>query len=365
MLVLSVALNIGLISTFAYFVLSESQLSVTTVPEIQPSQPSLPPATNQQVLAQYCRASVHKLLSLLHNQELLEQGYTKRDLALACLVSIYHFNLEGALGQPPEQKRIYTLIHPEINKEITISLYPGLSDFHFQAILHFAKTEQWPFTTYGLFSLIQRMHPFPEPSLIEAFSLTAECRAISTLFAKSGMQIETSALVQMLSQGSWDLITSFYTQQKLLPDLTPNRRRCFILEYLEAGSSLAARILIEADSQFAAKRLSDQHILSLFDLYPQPSPYLESFAEVLLSSPRSDAVWQKAADKLGKEILSKHAPTKEAPKTEQSSYTVQDGDSLWIIARKLGITVDTLLESNELEGEMIHPGQTLQIPKMH
>ena len=42
-------------------------------------------------------------------------------------------------------------------------------------------------------------------------------------------------------------------------------------------------------------------------------------------------------------------------------YVVQDGDSLWIIAEKLQISVDALRELNGLTGDQLRPGQTLQV----
>lgn len=50
--------------------------------------------------------------------------------------------------------------------------------------------------------------------------------------------------------------------------------------------------------------------------------------------------------------------------TSSSGYQVQAGDSLFLIARKYGITVEALLKANNLSyGESIHPGQRLLIPQ--
>ncbi len=45
-----------------------------------------------------------------------------------------------------------------------------------------------------------------------------------------------------------------------------------------------------------------------------------------------------------------------------SSYTVESGDSLWTIANKFGISVDDLMNANNLKGEGLQIGQVLKIP---
>lgn len=45
-------------------------------------------------------------------------------------------------------------------------------------------------------------------------------------------------------------------------------------------------------------------------------------------------------------------------------YTVQEGDSLWLIAQKHGIQVSDLMEVNQLANELIYPGQVLSINRV-
>lgn len=48
----------------------------------------------------------------------------------------------------------------------------------------------------------------------------------------------------------------------------------------------------------------------------------------------------------------------------ESSYTVRPGDSLTVIARRLGVSVSALLEANALAlSTVIHPGQRLTVPE--
>ena len=58
-------------------------------------------------------------------------------------------------------------------------------------------------------------------------------------------------------------------------------------------------------------------------------------------------------------LAARSVPTEIAPATE---YTVQDGDTLWDIARAHGTTVAALYQANGLGADsIIHPGQTLSL----
>lgn len=48
--------------------------------------------------------------------------------------------------------------------------------------------------------------------------------------------------------------------------------------------------------------------------------------------------------------------------TQTSTYTVQPGDSLFFIAQRTGTTVDALRQANGFSGDLIYPGQTIILP---
>ena len=43
-------------------------------------------------------------------------------------------------------------------------------------------------------------------------------------------------------------------------------------------------------------------------------------------------------------------------------YTVQAGDTLWLLSRRYGTTVDAIKKLNGLSGDVINIGQILKIP---
>ena len=102
-LIISGAFNIGLISTFVYFVLKDKQEILTT--GLKPLSTKDPLATNIGILSSYSLLPYQELILRLDNSDLIEEGITKRDLSLACLVAFHHFNLDKALGGLSLQRR--------------------------------------------------------------------------------------------------------------------------------------------------------------------------------------------------------------------------------------------------------------------
>ena len=54
-------------------------------------------------------------------------------------------------------------------------------------------------------------------------------------------------------------------------------------------------------------------------------------------------------------------PPPPEPPLEQT-YLVQDGDSLWKIARKLKVSIHDLKEKNQLQSDLLRPGKVLKVP---
>ena len=141
---------------------------------------------------------------------------------------------------------------------------------------------------------------------------------------------------------------------------------------------------------FILKRLDDAQILHLLELYPENDSVLEKFTKELIASPRTDAVWKRAAltlytlaqespphpydhalvlnrffpqqPPLEAQIItdSKSAlPAVIVPKT----HIVQPGENLWKIARKYQVTIPEIMRINHLETEKLRPGKKLEIPE--
>lgn len=395
-LIISGTLNIGLIATFVYFVLKDKQASLAI--ELKPAAAKDPLATNSQTLRSYSLLPFQELLLRLENSDQIEEGLSKRDLALACLTAFHHFDLEKALGGIPLQKKTLSFANREGQETIDVPVYPGLSDYQFLAILQYARTEKWPLTAQGLFYEIKRS-PFPhDPSLLDAFCLSAEYAAAQTLLSKTGLPLNREEIAALIAEGEWKTLSDLVRQQRIAMDLTPDRRRSFLVEYLDNRSTIAARLLLEGDLEFVSRRLGDSQILTLLDLYTQKTTQLESFAKELLASPRTDAVCRRAAALLygfaGEALpepydhslaLQRFLPQAEAkapeqppqimqakasiqpaaapqPKGKKKTHTVENGDNLWKIARKYHVSVEEIMRTNRMDTEKLRPGKQLEIP---
>ena len=297
-LILSSTLNIGLIATFAYFVLKEKQQTLTL--ELKPAlseDNSLQP-TNVELLRSYCLLPYPELLSRLEDKESIEEGLTRRDLSLACLVAFHHFNLDKALGGLPLQKRSIFFSHAAAGETLHLPVFPGLTDAQFAAVSHYAKTEKWPFTNQGLFYELKRSAEHPDPSLLSAFYLTSEYHAAYLILTRSGLRMSQEEIAGLVADGSWEQLAELATEQRTTLDLSPERRLAFLLGYLDHHSLKAATLLATYDLASVAKRCSDVQVLTLLDLYTEKNASFEQFVRELLIAPRTEAVYRKAASML-------------------------------------------------------------------
>jgi len=58
----------------------------------------------------------------------------------------------------------------------------------------------------------------------------------------------------------------------------------------------------------------------------------------------------------------KQVTIKAIPPKREKTYVVQEGDSLWKIARKYKIDIDLIKKRNGLKSDALKPGTTLKLP---
>ena len=362
--------------------------------------------SNNEVIRAFRKYPMEQLVSRLSNTQLVENGYTQRDLALASLVAFHHFDLAKAL---PGQEQILekrSIAYGRFRSGIvaTLTVYPGLSDEQFQSIIHYANTERWPLTPEGIFLLVEKSGDQADPSLMDTFFLTPEFLAVETLFNRSEVPVDKIDLLRIVSIGGWERLAAFTEQQRIAQDLSSARRQRFLLDYIALGSSPAAYVLLRTDGDFAAKKLEDRQVMSLLLLLTEKTSEAYKFALEVLASPRSNGVLRQAAErlyyfagesspekfqlqqalqrfapqsqitrptapvttpaKLQPKATAASAPAKRPPAAprKDSLYVVQEGDSLWKISRRFNVHIDDLRNHNRLQSDFLKPGTTLRIP---
>jgi LysM repeat protein len=302
-LIVSGALNIGVLSLLLYWVLRERP--PTPYYELKPAsseQQQIPLADQRgcaEMIAQLSQLSFSQLVSCLSHVQLIENGYAERDLALACLMAFHHFDIQRALPKnaQPQQKRFLAWKPKGQEVAIPLFVYPDLTQQQFDALIQFAKKERWPLTAEGLFLLLknQKANNSFDDHLIETFVLTREFWTVELLFNRSEQRASRLEILTVLLEGDWSLLKQFVDQQRQLHDSSDARRQKFLLDYVKAGSSSAAMLLLKTDWDFAAKKLDDQQVLAILQLMPLNLPDGIIFAKEMLTSPRSTKVWRQAS----------------------------------------------------------------------
>lgn len=299
-LFISGALNIGVLALMSYWLMRERP--PTTYFESKPAPAEQIPIVDchscGDIITHLRPLSFDQLIAKLESTQLIENGYTERDLALTSLVAFHDFDLARALpkGQPPQQ-RLLMWKNNWTGESMRLIMYPGLTQAQFDSIITFAKTEQWPLTSEGLFVLLQKQKDL-DSSLVEAFMLTPEFLAIEVLFHRIDFPIKKQKLLEVILEGDWPTFKQFINQQKQLNDVSAARRQKFLLDHIKQRSQSAAYLLLELDEEFATKRLDDAQVITLLQLLPKKTQQSERFAHTMLVSPRSTSVWQQASLRL-------------------------------------------------------------------
>ncbi len=302
-LMISGALNIGVLSLMLYWLLRERP--PTPYCELKPAsyeQQQIPLADHRgcsEVINQLSLLSLSQLVNKLTHVQLVENGYTERDLALACLITFHHFDIQRALPKDnqPQQKRLLLWKAGPQKRQMTLTVYPNLSQKQFEALIQFARTERWPLTSEGLFLLLkkQKQGGSLDSHLVETFRMTPEFWTVELLFNRSGQQVSKQELLIVLLEGEWNILRQFVDQQRQLHDQSNARRQKFLIDYLQVGSQSAALLMLKTEWEFSVKKLDDRQVLMILKLMPASLPESERFAKEMLISPRGTNVWKQAA----------------------------------------------------------------------
>ena len=348
-LILSGALNLAFLGLFFYFLIRDNPLNFSYIPkeEIQIEKTALNPA----FLGRLHALSFDHLVELLEDTRSAEQGLSVREFAVAALATFYDFDVPRALHRQSLPQR-----HWEFD-ETTFILYSALTDDDFEHIRIFAKTERYPYTSKGLFARLE----VREAALVGYFCHTPQFLVFETLFGRTQAPILRGTLLTMVCEGGWERFEAFTQAQELRADFSDEQRREVLLDYIEGGSKTAAHLLLTTDREYALGQLSDQQLSRVLDLFDEKTDLVVQFVEEILASPRGEDVRECAQRHIEKELRPVFRDRPPAA-PEPSLHIIQPGESLWLIAKKYGVSIELLQQVNGLPSTVIQPGKTLKIP---
>jgi hypothetical protein len=392
-LIVSGALNLGFLAAFIVSTYQQRQEVgiIKGEPLILEKHKTYIAGDSVEVICNYFTSSYEELLVELGNECLVEDGYAKRDYALACLVAFHYFDIQKALVGISLQTRYLEFVHQEGGERIKLEVFSGLNNAHFEALYAFAKVEKWPFTPQGLYVYLQRMNTYSNvpDSLKEAFYLTPHFHYLWRLFNRSEKKVGVEELLQLAFEVQWDVLDKLYREFVMTEDLSEEMKRHVLIELVSNKSSFAAKRFLQEDRDFALNKLDDSTILYLLSQLSEETPQALEFARQLLVSVRSDSVLKAAAYKLYtlvKEIpphpydhtkaLARFLPQVlvkdevEALNHHESEkvnfrkvHLVVKGDTLWKVAHDYHVSLSELIKINHLTAiSVIRPGMKLDIP---
>ncbi len=382
----SVAVNIGL-ALALFFASKEKKEGLIPVKEVK-----LLKETNAEVLLRYFSSGFTDLVSELYDPTLLQDGYRKRDLALACLVNYHYFALEKALSGVKLSKRRLAFIHREGGEIFELLAFPGLEERHFQMITQYISEERWPLSSEGLFLELKKQGASAPSSLQAAFFATGDFYALYTMLTRGEERLTQGEALALLLESSWEVISPFTGKAPTIETM-----RAFLQKSVEMGSKRAVLFWLRVDSDYVLRSVDDTLLTRLVSLLEENTPHINLLLKTLLASVRSDALRKQAALKLYafsgsappepynhtvalqrfipsfvEEVSPVQAPSppvlvskvekKPLSKAPSKKIVVEEGDSLWKISRKHHVTVEELRHTNQLESDRLRPGQILFIP---
>jgi LysM domain len=375
-LILSATLNVVLIGVFFYFLIRDNplQFSYARKEIIQTEVPSV----RLEFLERLPEVSFEHLLELLDDDRKMACGLCICDLALGALATFHDFDVERGLGRGKLSKHLWQY------QEKQFFIFPGLRKSDFETLKIFVKADLWPFTVRGLFKKLKTTGiEQADPSLVSFFCRSTEFVLLETLFARTCLPIQRRTLLKVALEGGWENFSSFTQKQKETIDFSDEVRQQLLLAAVDEGSHTAAHLFLVTDASFAVTHLDDDHIKKILDLMPIKTQESIAFAQAIASSMRIEPLRKKAvcriseytgngsADEMAGHFVEKQVPKNLRPVFREtppaapnpSKHIVQDGESLWLIARKHNVSLDALMEANQLKSTVICPGKVLTIPK--
>ena len=294
LLVLSLAINIGLILSISYKGVRKTKNLLQKKAAVTITRSS------KLAVIQNCFAlSYEELIAQLSSKKHIEDGFCYRDIALSCLIHFHDFAIDKVYLPESVEKRELILCKDGTHEMVKIPLLVGLDDQMFDSVLVFAKTNRYPLTIKGLLDRLQEANTLKVREEISRLIYIQEpfCALFASL-RKIEPSIRKELVLQLILSGNREIFDEFcgalYTPNTPILEIC----QCFLKKYMVNGSQQAAMLLLKIDSDYCVHQLDQGEIMQFIALCKEPRFEVILVLKRILCSMRSSHVHEAVARKL-------------------------------------------------------------------
>lgn len=301
---------------------------------------------SEDFLKDMSNASLEELFSLLKDETYL-YGRPLKLWALSMLMIAHHIDITPVLSKPLTYT---TLTGPSVQW-----LLPNIDNKEFSVIIEYLQSRKYPYTSKGLFLILEKTveEGWVDEDCLYHFCLTPEFLYLRTLLAGAEIRASSIAsLARMVIRCGAELFFALCSEENRNTIISDAQRQKILKSYLDCEESLAALLLLVHDSDAVLHEFCDEDLQKVIRLLPENSPYSHDFLSKLSCSPRRE--------QLSKSDLIRDAVI--VQENQDREYIIQEGDSLWLIARKFGIPMEKIIQRNRLTHDRLLPGKVLKLP---
>ncbi|EGK68926.1 putative exported protein [Chlamydia abortus LLG] len=296
-------------------------------------------------LERLSEASLEELYRLLDEDHLL-YGRPLKLWALSVAIHAYDVDVGGALSHP--------LTFTQLRSQGKTWLLPNIDEKEYGLVRRYLSRERYPFTTRGLFRAISTHleQGAVDEDCLYHFCHTPEFLYFRTLLCGAEERVSSVAsLARMVIHNGEAMFFSLCNENHRATAISPEQRQKVLLTYTSVGEPLAALLLLVYDADWVLHTFTDEDLKTFVALLPKESPYTQDFIHRIVETPRSFIVEAEKAE----------ACVTEEPIVYED-YVVKEGDSLWLIARRFGVTIEDIMRVNHLSHHRLLPGKHLKLP---
>lgn len=287
--------------------------------------------------------STFQELSSFFSDERFVFGYPVKLWALSVAIQEFDVDISPALS--------HELTFTELQDQTRTWLLPNVKEQEFPGVVQYLSLRKLPFTSRGLFKRVASSlgEGKVDEECLYSFCHTPEFLYLRTLLAGADREISVASLARMVIRGGSEVFFSLCSSEKRFSAISEKERQEVLLAYVYREEPLAALLLLEHDSEAILHEFRNEDVQKILCLLPRGFPKCQEFLSRYAQTPREQPE------------LSQNSPLVEENSLFRE-YIVKEGDSLWVISRREGVSIEELMRRNQLSHHRLLPGKVLKLP---